>query len=143
MSSPAHFEDIRKTIDAAFLAGFIASPGVLFVPTRFQNTPFEQPTAATWAEFWIIEGTSENADVSKDFQRTPGFIQLSIFTPEGAGSKKARECSDKLAEVFQNLDVAESWGQILFRAVSFRTIGKTREGWWQHNAICNFWVDVR
>lgn len=138
------FEALRAELTQRFQTGFVnaADPPASFIPVAYENVSFKQPST-TWGRLTIQQAGRDNAAVGTGFQRTPGALYLQIFSPEDGGTRLARQAADKLAEVFDNLSFSFDGGDVIFRCVELVTVGKTREGWYQQNAVVGFWFDER
>lgn len=136
------FEARRQFITQRFVDGFKAG-ATAFVPVGFENRPFDQPDGAPWARFFVRESDRRNATVTTAEQRTLGIAYLQIFLPEGTGTKKARECADKMIEIFENQHVADGAGDFIFRTVNLTTVGRDPAGFYQMNATVEFQHDSR
>lgn len=140
--SGSHFEESRAAITGHFADNFISAPGVPWAPVQYDNRPFTAPATGIWSRFTIVEGQRDNAAVGTDFQRSMGLVYLQIFCREGEGTAAAYQAGDKFADIFDNADLGQLWGQILFRTASTQRVGKTQEGWMQFNAVVAFQTDA-
>lgn len=129
----------RLAIFQRFNDGFVDNDDAAFFPVQYENATFSQPNGC-WGRLTILEGTRMNASVGKEHTRTPGLLVLQIFTPDGSGSKTARAAADLMGEVFDNLDLPGDGG-IVFRVVSFESVGLNKGGLYQHNASVEFYAD--
>lgn len=138
----AQFEPARQAITRMFQDGW---DGEGALPVAFDNRPFRQP-ATPWARFAIRFGKRVAAAIGPNFARTPGFLALQIFVPEEKGTQPAVEAADKLSGIFdhQRLGVYREdlhVGDVQFETVERQTIGRTGDGWWQENALCDLRFD--
>ena len=86
-----------------YLSGKVTDLG-LSIPVEMPNTPFKQPTNSAYAQFhilgtkpFIVGGEGEG----KARFRHVGMVQLTVWIPEGKGTKGATEAADKFADLFQ------------------------------------------
>lgn len=142
--SASRFEALHAAITQRFQTGFVTADmvPVAFLPCQFDGHSFTSPTEATWCRLVIVDGQRINAAVGIAFQRHVGSVYLQIFIPKNSGSRPARLAGDKFAAIFDNADFGPAGLQIIFRSVSLMRIGLTQEGFFQWNAVGDFWADV-
>jgi len=110
---------------------------VLSIPTQYDDAPFDQPDAARWVRFTIVEGGAIVAEKRGNNQahRKTGLAIAQVFVPLGTGDGVALGTADTIADAFRSVTV----DGISFRTPTLKTIGEGREGkWWQVNVSCPF-----
>ena len=96
-----------------FLSGKMTALA-LGIPVKIPNTVFNIPTNAPYAEFNIMTTkpfTVGGMGEGKIMERYVGMIQLTVWVPEGKGTKASALACDKFAKHFRH------------------TLGRDLEGW--------------
>lgn len=138
----SNFEPLRQAITNHFKTAW-GDPGV--PPVAYDNHAFRQPDGP-WGRFACRMGTRAPAAIGRHFARTPGFVVLQMFVKENAGTKAAVVACDAFAEIYdhKSLRIYQEGvhvGDVQFELAERKSIGKTGDGWWQENALCNFRFD--
>lgn len=95
-----------------YLSGKFTLAGV-DLPVKMPNLPFSVPVNAPYGEFHIIkgpkpvviagEGAKKAGGETTNYARVRyvGYVQLTIWVPEGKGTKGAAQAGDKFKDIFQ------------------------------------------
>lgn len=126
------FEDERHAIEGRFEDNYSSTD------VKFENTPFKQPSEASWVALTILPGNGQQMSIgtgsSSRLKRFAGIIQIDIFTKENVGSKAARDLADTVAAVFDSVQFSNgSSGTITTRVPSLSTLGV--ENGWLHSVV--------
>lgn len=132
------FDSRREFLTSTFQTGWAD-----FLPTGYENRPFSQPTGQPWARFSVRESSRGASTVGREETRVTGILYLQIFTPENAGTKKAREAAAKMSSIFDHRSMIGGGGEFTMRAVNLTPVGREPGGYYQMNATCEFWCDER
>lgn len=114
-----------------YLAGKMAQLS-LGIPVAMPNQPFSVPVNAPYAEFHImgtkpipIGGEGKN----KLRERHVGIIQLTIWIPEGKGTKGSATAADKFGDKFKHKNGRDAEGcTYIFKGCEV-TSPSTKVGW--------------
>ncbi len=68
------------------------------------NLPFDQPEGQVFGKMYLLGGRSVNAGKSGEqvLVRYTGILQVSFFSPNEKGTKRACEAVDEIIRVFEN-----------------------------------------
>jgi len=108
--------------------------------TAYDNAPFEKPTDDTsaWAKFTVLPGTGSQVSLGPTrFHRTPGVLEIQLFTELEKGATPALLLAQEAIELFRGVTVNE----VVFRTPYATRVGKNEEGWYQYNVTCPFFYD--
>jgi len=74
------------------------------LPIRYANIPFKQPDNGAYGEFFIMGGAEPialgGAGYGKIIERSVQMIQLTMWVPEGSGTKPATQGLDAFRKAF-------------------------------------------
>lgn len=74
------------------------------IPIRYENVPFKQLENIVYGEFFIMGGAQPialgGAGVGKIIERSVQMIQLTMWVPEGSGTKPATQGLDMFKDSF-------------------------------------------
>lgn len=126
------FEDERHAIEGRFEDNYTSTD------VKYENTPFKQPSEASWAALTILPGNGEQISLGTGstgrLKRFAGIIQIDIYTKENVGTKTARNLADTIAAIFDSVQFSKgSSGTITTRVPSLITRGV--EAGWLHSVV--------
>lgn len=99
----------------------------LTTPVAYMNVEFDPPRGSPWVRLSVLPGGEGQIELGNpSLDRHVGIIDVSIFTPEGKGTKQARELAEQAAAVFRKA----SFSGILCRNPDVTTVG-VMDGWHQ------------
>lgn len=79
--------------------------GDVGIKVAMPNQTFNVPVNETYGEFHIVSGPKSvpigGEGKGKVRNRYPGFVQLTIWIPEGKGTKPGTTAADKFKDIFQ------------------------------------------
>lgn len=113
----------RQAITTQFKNAFqAASPST---KVKYENLKFTQPTNTPWVEFYIMNGTSHQANLGETnvTERFVGYVQISIFTPEDSGSKDVTELSELVGRIFSRQQLNAGSSAIVFKTPDYKSLG--------------------
>jgi hypothetical protein len=111
---------------------------LLKIDIKIENKNFDVPDKQPYGEFHIIngdpvtigsEGTAEGGKKVKKRVRYDAMVQLTIWTPEGAGAKTGTVAGDKFATAFANKQWRDPEGDLYRFASAQRYTPSTKNGW--------------
>lgn len=114
---------MSQVSNLAYLTGKFTNASI-DLPCKLPNLPFAIPKNAPYGEFHIIKGpqpvviAGEGAKrrggetTNKARVRYVGFVQLTVWVPEGKGTKGAAEAGDKFKAIYQFRKGRDSSGDI-------------------------------
>jgi hypothetical protein len=142
--TPANLELLRAALTADFKTRFVAgAPPAVPFPVKYENQPFTQPKGP-WGAFSIALSARDFSALGGREFRTMGIAYLQVFLAEETGTKAAFQAGDIVAAMWDGKTLtAGPGGSLLFRAVSVKRIGRTPDGWYQHNVEAPFQFDVQ
>lgn len=94
-------------------------------PIAWPNQPFETPEKHLFAVFNIVDrgSTRQSLGIAQFFNRHHGSIQLDIYTPQDAGTTQSRQIADRLALLYDSIELITDDGEKLtFGTPSGRTL---------------------
>lgn len=105
-----HFKDV----------GWLAADGDVAWP----NQPFKTPDNNLFCVFSLVErGTFRRSIGRRFFKRCEGTLQVDIYTPQNQGTKKSREITDRLEDIYEMLELPTSDGEmVIFGTPSTRVL---------------------
>jgi hypothetical protein len=111
---------------------------LLAIDVKIENKNFDIPKNTSYGEFHIIngdpvtigsEGSTPDGKYVKKRVRYDAMVQLTIWTPEGAGAKPGTTAGDKFALSFENKQWRDSEGDIYRFSDAQRYTPSTKNGW--------------
>lgn len=118
----------RQAIEERLAANYSA------VPIKYENLSFVPPTNTSWIALTILTGSAFQASLgtgnSSRLTRFSGIIQIDIYTPEGVGTKSAKDIADVISAIYDNVQFSSgSSGTITCRVPDYKTLGIV-DGWY-------------
>lgn len=99
----------------------------LTTPVAYMNVEFTPPRDAPWVRLTVLPGGEGQIELGNpSLDRHVGLIDVSVFTPEGSGTKQARELAEQAAAIFRKAN----FSGILCRNPDVTTVGII-DGWMQ------------
>lgn len=118
------FDDERRAIEARF-GGNYSSTAI-----QWENIDFPQPDENTsWVALRLISGSGSQVSLgtgnTSRQTRFNGIIQVDIYTPEGTGTKGARDLADVISAIFDGVQFsAGDSGTIYCGVPDYRILGQ-------------------
>ena len=111
------------------------------VPIKWENAAFTTPNASPWAAVYILGMTDEPATLGVNGENlAEGVLQLSIFTPKGAGDLSAYTVADEFRQVFRTGESLSADGQVVrIRSASMRN-GPAEPNWYSQIIDVEFYA---
>lgn len=104
----------------------------LGLPVKMPNLDFDFPKNSPYAEFWIM-GTKgipiSGEGTNKIKERFPGMIQLTVWVPDGKGTKASSVAIDKFIEAFEYRTGRDAAGSSYEFKGSETFTPDTKQGW--------------
>lgn len=97
--------------------------------------------AAAWGRFSVVQGAVDPMEIGGTFTRGGGAVYLQVFLPMNSGTKKATECADAFAAIFNQKRLRSGAHYFVFDNVGMVDAGE-REGWIQKNLRVQFRRDT-
>lgn len=143
--SQANLEALRAAITGDFQNRFkTGEPPAAPFPVRYENQPFQQPRAATWGHFSILTSNRDFSALGGREFRAIGIAYLQVFQVEEQGTRVAFLAGDIVAQMWDGRTIAAGpGGTVLFRATTVKRVGRTADGWFQHNVEVPFQFDTQ
>jgi hypothetical protein len=104
----------RDTQRAACAAIFLSVWDETANPVAWPNKTFETPNKVMFAVFNIVDRGSTRMGLSRSFfKRHHATLQIDIYTPQDEGTKPSRLKAEMLEDLFQDLELLTSDGELL------------------------------
>jgi hypothetical protein len=103
-------ETERAALAAHFLSVWLESDG----PIAWPNKPFTTPSGHMFAVYSIVSRGSVRMSLGRSFfKRHFNTLQVDIYTPQDLGTKRSREISDRLEDIYDSLVLVTPDGESL------------------------------
>lgn len=124
---------MSEEIQRKFLTGKAKVLHTVAFPCRMPNQDgFDFPKNKAYGEFWIIGGDSftiAREGPGKVRNRYVQMVQLTIWVPEGKGTKPATDAADVFKTLFQSKQGRDEIGQFYRFGTIQSFTPSTKEGW--------------
>ena len=91
MSIRSNLEDRLRTFCAA------QTPPI---PIAFEGIPFVKPSNSRYVQCWLLPSTTTSPTVEGYRRRVRGLFQISVYCPDGRGSKEVEDLSEQIAALY-------------------------------------------
>lgn len=110
----------------------------LTIPTSWPNAPFAFTEDAQWCDVQVLPGESFRATTggTTSRYRTPGLLQIDVYTPSGEGAAAAMATADTIADAFRGVTASD----IVYLTPSVEQRGR-QDRWWLVSVRCAFRFD--
>jgi hypothetical protein len=131
-----NFETVRSLIATTFHGAWNQTT----LKVVAENQPHSDTNAA-WGRFVVLSGAADPLALGGQNVRLIGFAVLQVFLPENTGTKKATDCGDAFAAIFNRRQLRSGTTTVSFYAASMVEAGG-REGYIQKNFTVQFRADT-
>lgn len=131
------FETTRAAITARFKSAWITAS----LPVAYENQPAPN-IDGPWGRFTVIQGDTDPMQIGGSSTRGTGFIFLQVFLPLNTGTKKATDCADAFAAIFDRASFRSGTTHVACLTTGMADVGE-RAGWTQKNIRVQFRRDTQ
>lgn len=127
-------ETRNKAIYDFFKAGWATETRT--EPIAYPNMPHSPPENTPWVRINILETSSENPKIGRDWKRTLGIVIVQVFVPLNTGDSVKSGICDAVLKILENKKTGQ---YIEFQRGTVTDDGTDRDGaWWQARVIIPF-----
>lgn len=123
----------------ALLQGVISAS--VSVPIKWENAEFTTPNNGGWAAVYILNmDDSLNTLGANGLNRIDGVMQISVFTPKGAGDLSAYQLASEFRSIFKTGAKLTADGQVVHILSASMRNGPTEPNWYSQIINVEFYA---
>jgi hypothetical protein len=114
--------DERDVVGGILTDTALQTCGLRLSQVAWPNRDFDKPTDKPWARVTIKSGTAIRLEIGKSrvlgsvaTRRFPGVVIIQVFTALDTGDGKGADISDKVAKLFEDVDIDFGVGSMRFK----------------------------
>ncbi len=127
-------ETIRLAIETQFNTDISGT-----LPIEFENVAFDREGRSEWVRLTFLDGDAFNATMGNSKKiKAPGTLIATVFQLRNAGTKRAREVADIIADNFRNLRITSGTVKIEFGVPTLANGDRGDPVYWMENVALPF-----